>query len=391
MPTIPVKPELIHWAIDRSGISSAQLAEKFPKLEEWKSGDKQPTIKQLESFARATMTPFGSLFLSAPPTEVLPLPDFRTKDEQPLRRFSPNLLETIRSAQQRQAWMRESLVEEGAEPLDFVGSVERMSNVKTLAQKIRQKLELDPTWAEDLSSWEAALQTLRKATERIGIIVFSSSIVGLNNHRPLDPEEFRGFVLCDEFAPVVFLNDADTKSARIFSLAHELVHVWMGIDGVFNLENMLPSSENVERFCNEVAAEFLIPEHKLRDRWHEASISESPFHLIASWFKVSPVVAARRALDLELITKDQFFLFYEADKADWQLRLREDRAKKKAGGNFYATQSLRLGRRFSAAIIRAVREGRVTYQEAYRLTGMQGATFAAYADLVIKRVREERE
>ena len=99
--------------------------------------------------------------------------------------------------QQRQAWMREWLIEEGAEPLDFVGSMEQIGNVKSLAQHIRQRLDLDADWAESLPSWEEALQTLRKATERIGVLVFSNSVVGLNNHRPLDPDEFRGFVLCD--------------------------------------------------------------------------------------------------------------------------------------------------------------------------------------------------
>ncbi|MFN9918122.1 MAG: ImmA/IrrE family metallo-endopeptidase, partial [Pirellulaceae bacterium] len=132
--------------------------------------------------------------------------------------------------QQRQAWLREWLIEEGAKPLDYVGTANPTINFKSLAQRIRHRLELDPDWAESLASWEDALQTLRKAIERIGVAVFSNGVVGLNNHRPLDPDEFRGFVLCDPLAPVVFINDSDTRSARIFTLAHELVHVWLGQD-----------------------------------------------------------------------------------------------------------------------------------------------------------------
>ncbi|MEO8495970.1 MAG: ImmA/IrrE family metallo-endopeptidase [Planctomycetota bacterium] len=390
MPTIAVKAELIRWAIKRSGLPADDLLEKFPKLNEWQSGEKQPTFRQLEKFARTTMTPFGAMFLDEPPREKLPIPDFRTRGDSPLGRYSPNLIDTIQTMQQRQAWMREWLVENGTEPLDYVGSINGLQNFKSLAQRIRQRLELDPDWAEALPNWEDALQALRKAIERIGIVVFSNSVVGLNNHRPLDPDEFRGFVLCDRYAPVMFLNDADTKSARIFTLAHELVHVWLGKDGVFNLMNMLPATEETERFCNQVAAEFLVPGYKMTERWSEAAATAAPFHTIGRWFKVSPVVAARRALDLNLIAKPKFFQFYKQDREDWLKRRKEDR-KKSSGGNFYATQNIRLGRRFSAAVVRAAREGRILYQDAFRLTGMKGETFQTYADLVLKRVKDERE
>lgn len=390
MPTVVVKPELLRWAIDRSGLSTDELLAKFPKLEEWTTGDRRPTFRQLEQFARTTMTPFGALFLDIPPREELPIPDFRTKNDHPLKRYSPNLLDTIQTMQQRQAWLREWLSEEGAKPLDYVGTANPSINFKSLAQRIRHRLDLDADWAQGLASWEDALQTLRKAIERIGVVVFSNGVVGLNNHRPLDPDEFRGFVLCDPLAPVVFLNDADTKSARIFTLAHELVHVWLGQDGVFNLDKMMPAKEDAERYCNRVAAEFLIPAYKLTERWEEARSLEKPFHAIAKWFKVSPVVAARRALDLNLITKPEFFRFYEQDREDWLRQKAEDR-KQSSGGNFYATQNVRLGRRFSAAIVRAAREGRILYQDAFRLTGMKGQTFHTYSDLVLKRVRDERE
>jgi len=390
MTTVTVKPEVIRWAIDRSGLPAAELRQKFPKLDEWQSGTKLPTFRQLESFARTTMTPFGVMFLDKPPIEKLPVPDFRTKGDKAFTSYSPNLIDSIQTMQRRQEWMREWLIEEGAEPLDFVGSVDRIGNVKSLAQQIRQRLELDADWAESVPGWEQALQTLRKATERIGILVFSNSVVGLNNHRPLDPEEFRGFVLCDQYAPVVFLNDGDTKSARIFTLAHELVHLWMGRDGVFNLEKMMPAAEETEQFCNQVAAEFLVPAYKLTVRWSEAKATRNPFQSIAGWFKVSPVVVARRALDLKLITKAEFFRFFEQDQTDWLTR-KQDFRQKSSGGNFYATQNVRLGRRFSAAVVRAAREGRILYQDAFRLTGMKGATFSSYADLVLKRMRDERE
>lgn len=385
-----VKPELLRWAIDRSGVPIEELDRKFPKLTDWIHGERQPTFRQLENFAKATMAPFGAFFLPAPPVEQIPVPDFRTRLNKPLRSFSPNLLDTIHIVQQRQSWLREWMVEDGAEPLEYVDSVATNANFKTLAQVIRQRMGLEGDWAESCSTWEEALQLLRKATERIGIIVFSNSVVGFNNHRPLDPDEFRGFVLCDSIAPVVFLNDADTKSARIFTLAHEIVHVWLGEDGVFNLVNMLPGESDLEQFCNRVAAEFLVPAYKLSEFWQESKGQANRFQLIARRFKVSPLVAARRAFDLDLISKSDYFEFHEKERLEWQ-NVRENRRLRASGGDFYATQNVRLGRRFSAAVVRAAVEGRISYQDAYRLTGMKGKTFNTYAEVVLQRMRNERE
>ncbi len=390
MPTINVKPELIRWAIDRSGVSTDELLEKFPKLEEWETGNRLPTFRQLEAFARKTMTPFGMLLLDEPPHEEIAVPDFRTVGDAPVDRASPNLIDTIQETQRRQAFMRDLRLEEGYDERSFVGSARELRNIKSLAQRIRKELDLVADWAESLPTWEDALVTLRRAIERVGILVFSNSVVGLNNHRPLDPEEFRGFVLCDPIAPAIFVNDADSKSARMFTLAHELAHVWVGQDGLFNLVDMLPHNDATERFCNRVAAEFLIPQYKLLERWDEVEDQPNPFTTIARWFKVSPVVAARRALDLKLITKQEFFEFYRKDRADFLRRKAEDR-RQKGGGNFYATQAVRLGRPFSNAVVRAAREGRILYQHAYRLTGLKGDTFDRYADIILERMKNERQ
>jgi Zn-dependent peptidase ImmA (M78 family) len=390
METVAVNPELIRWAIDRSGRRAEDLRKKFPKLDAWTTGEKRPTFRQLENFAKATLTPFGFLFLDEPPEERLPVPDFRTVGDTPVDRASPDLIETIHTIERRQTWMRDALLEEGHEPLGFVGSGKPLHNFKSLAQQIRQELGLDSDWAKPLATWEEALKTLSNAVERIGVLVFSSSVVGLNNHRGLDPEEFRGFVLCDPYAPAIFVNSADSKSAQMFTLAHELAHVWLGTDGLFNLIRMMPSNEDAERFCNQVAAEFLIPGYRLTECWDKAKAEGRPFHTVARWYKVSPLVAARRALDLRLITKPEFFQFYEIDQDDWRQRRAEQR-KKKGGGDFYRNQDSRLGRRFASAVVRAVREGRMLYRDAYRLTDLKGETFNHYANLVLQRMKDERQ
>lgn len=387
----PVKPELIRWAIARSGVPRDDLAKAFPKLDDWQRGEKQPTFRQLELFARRTMTPLGYLFLDTPPDETLPIPDFRTVGDVPIGRPSPNLIETIHAMQRRQAWMREYLIEQGEEELPFVGSARQSRNVVSLAARIREALGLDVGWAEMHATWEDALRTLRRSAERIGILVATSSVVGLNNHRALDPQEFRGFVICDAYAPLIFVNGADSKSAQMFTLAHELAHVWVGQDALVNLIRTMPHDDETERFCNQTAAEFLIPAHKLKERWAEAQATENPFHTIGRWYKVSPVVAARRALDLRLISKAQFFHFYERDQEEWRRRKVEEKKQKKGGPNFYDVQDVRLGRRFAYAVVQAAREGRLLYRDAYELTDLKGETFRQYAERLIQRMKDERQ
>jgi Zn-dependent peptidase ImmA (M78 family) len=385
-----VKPELIRWAVGRSGLAPEDLASAFPKLDEWQRGERLPTYKQLEEFARKTMTPLGYLYLKSPPEERLLIPDFRTAGDAPVGRPSPNLIDTIQVMQRRQAWMRDHLIEQGQEPLAFVGSATQSHNIVSLAARIRETLGLNVDWAEAHATWEEALRTLRVSAERIGVLVATSSVVGLNNHRPLDPQEFRGFVLCDPFAPLIFVNGADSKSAQMFTLAHELVHLWKGRDGLFNLIQTFPHNDETEKLCNHVAAEFLIPGNKLAQRWADAKLTDKPFHTIARWYKVSPLVAARRALDLKLISKAEFFHFYEHDQQEWRNRKAEERKSKKGGPNFYDVQDTRLGRRFAYAVVRAAREGRLLIRDAYQLTDLKGETFDTYANRLIQRMKDER-
>jgi Zn-dependent peptidase ImmA (M78 family) len=211
--------------------------------------------------------------------------------------------------------------------------------------------------------------------EDAGIVVIVNGVVGNNNHRKLDPDEFRGFVLVDEFAPLVFINGADGKASQMFTLAHELAHVFFGSSAAFDLREMSPAKDPVELECNRVAAEFLVPQQEVRRIW--PSITDDPDRLqsMAKHFKVSALVAARRVLDLRLITKDEFTAFYH----EYQNDERRKAARRSPGGDFYETQDLRVGRRFAGAVVRATREGNLLYSEAYRLTGLYGKTFDGYA------------
>jgi Zn-dependent peptidase ImmA (M78 family) len=373
--SINVNRELISWAIERSGRSLDALARYFPRIQQWESGDAKPTLKQLEALAKKTWTPLGYFFLSEPPEEKLPVPDFRTARDQPIRRASPNLIDTLHTMQRRQAWMRDYLIEMGHERLSFIGAAKLADNIEGVAKSIRRTLGMSDGWAGRIGTWTEALSVLREAAEAAGVLVVINGVVGNDNHRKLDPSEFRGFVLADDYAPLVFINGSDARSAQMFTLAHELAHLWIGEGGIFDLPDLHAEGDRREVFCNQVAAEFLVPAEELKEFWTRVRRLAEPFHAVAKEFKVSPIVAARRALDLDLIGRDAFFDFYRAYQADE----RRQAAKAKGGGDFYNNQNVRLGKRFARAVMSAAKEGRLLFREAYSLTGLHGGTFDKYA------------
>lgn len=373
MTRITISEPVLRWAMERSGSPEA-IARKFPKLFDWLSGKSQPTLRQLEGLAKATGTPLGYLFLPEPPQERLSVPHFRTVSDELLRQPSPGLFETVQMMERRQAWMREYLIEQGHEPLGFVCSARLTDRVEEVAPEIRRTLGLTEGWTAQQSTWTEALRELQSRIEEVGIVVVVNSIVGNNPHRKLSVTEFRGFVLVDEYAPLVFVNGADSKAARMFTLAHELAHLWFGSSAAFDLRQLQPADDETERACSQLAAEFLVPRDELQEVWPFIRQASEPFQTIARRFKVSEIVGARRALDLALITPHEFRDFYVA----YQQAEHRAIARAQEGGNFYTTQNLRLGRRFAKAVMRAVRQGKLLYREAYELTGLYGQTFDRY-------------
>lgn len=372
---VEVNVNVLNWALTRSGKSISDLEAKFPKLIEWLTGEEQPTLRQLEDFAKQTTTPFGYLFLEKPPIEKLPLPYFRTFEKALPSHVSPELLDTIYEMQKRQVWMREYLIQQGHNALPFVQSTKVDESAQSVAQCMRELLHVDQNWASDLKTWSEALQFLRESMERAGIIVVVNGVVGNNTHRPLSVSEFRGFVLVDEYAPLAFVNGADVKAAQMFTLAHELAHICFGSSAAFDLREIRVADDPVEKKCDQAAAEFLVPAELMSEHWQVAKEEDEPFEYIARLFKVSEIVAARRALDLDLISKETFLKFYEG----YRKRVYQKRAVKSPGGNFYATQNMRVGRIFATHVILAVKSDRLLYDEAYHLTGLYGKAFDRYA------------
>jgi len=379
MERINIQRELFLWALERCGKTEDALKGKFPKIADWLRGEPYPTLKQLEKFAAATYTPLGYFFLKEPPEDKLPIPDFRTVKGQP-QRPSPNLLDTIYTMQSRREWMREFLLEEGQTPLSFIKSATLNTNPAKVAMAMRNILSLSGGWAKRVRTWTEALRLLRKAIEDAGVMIVINGVVGNNTRRLLDMDEFRGFALVDEYAPLVFINGRDYISAQMFTLIHELSHLWVGYEGVSIFDKLQPVKTDVEEFCNQVAAEFLVPSDEFNKALGENQRENDYelFQIIARKFKVSPIVAARRALDMKYISKERFFEFYNNYVKGIDRDKKIQKKLKKTGGHFWNTQIVRVGELFGSAVVQATLEGRLLYRDAYRLTGLKGKTFDNY-------------
>ena len=340
---VPINPKLLQWAIKRAGERSTYLYEKFPHLDDWERGEAQPTLKQLESFASAAYVPIGYLFLPDPPDEKLPIPDFRTVRSRGVQRPSPDLLDMIYLCQRRQAWYQDYAERLGEEPRPFVGSAKLLESAERVAGRMRQQLGFSISERRGFSTWEEALRRFIEQIEDAGILVMVSGVVGSNNKRALDPDEFRGFALADTIAPLVFVNGADAKAAQMFTLAHELAHIWLGQSALSDVG--ISNTQNVEVWCNRVAAEMLVPLAELRSELGDDDPIEEIARLVRA-FKVSTLVMLRRLLDAKEIPRERFDKMYAAEMARLSSR------PKSGGGDFYLTQGVRLSRRFKARLSR---------------------------------------
>ena len=213
MTTIAASVPVLRCAAQRAHLDDDDLAARFPKWSLWLSGDSQPTLKQLEDFARLTHVAFGYFFLPQPPALALPVPDFRTLRDEALAEPSSDLLDTLYLCQQRQEWYRDHARVHGLPALPFVSSASVHDAPEVVAQNQRETLGMTTEARRQLPTWTDALRQLISKAEDAGVMVMASSVVGSNSHRKLDVGEFRGFALADDLAPLVFLNGADSKAA----------------------------------------------------------------------------------------------------------------------------------------------------------------------------------
>ncbi len=354
---------MLRWARERANFSVEALSHRFPRLGEWERGAAKPTLKQLESFAKATFTPVGFLFLAEPPVERVPIPDYRTIGNRHLGRPSPDLLDTVYLCQQRQEWYSDYARSLGEDPLRFVGSASVNSDVERTATAIRTALGFDTEERGRFPTWTDALRRFIEQADDLGVLVMCSGVVVNNNRRRLDPEEFRGFALADRLAPLVFINGADSKAAQMFTLAHELAHIWLGESAISDAEAVAIPEQAIERWCNLVAAELLVPLAVIRAEYRSSAVGADEVNRLARWFKVSTLVILRRLHDAGALSREAMWEAYHVELD----RLRP--LPRGSGGDFYLTQAARVGKRFARGLIASTLEGQTLHRDAFRLLG----------------------
>ncbi|GAB1254086.1 helix-turn-helix domain-containing protein [Desulfovibrio falkowii] len=389
---IPINPALLQWARIEAGLSLQEAAEraKVPsprqkkgeervspeeRLASWEQGIDVPSLSQLESIADAYRRPILTFFLPESPIQIETLADFRTTHESSFTTDTPEFSALKRRIILLHRELKTLADDEGNTPLPFVGSYDPSSGVDTFVNAIREVLGVSFEDQQRQPAEDKLLGYLRDLTHDAGIYVVLMGDVG-SHHSKIEPDEFRGISVADPIAPLVVINKYDAKPAMLFTLIHELAHIWMGASGVSNLNGLGANgnSSDVERFCNAVAAEFLVPEIQIRAAWKnpEGSLQQAVDEL-AKKFKVSGAVVGRRLLDAGIINRQE----YGALLTTYQRRWESVRNKNKTGrgpdpnrlAGYY------LGKKTINTFIHAANSGRITLQDAARVLNIPVSRF----------------
>jgi Zn-dependent peptidase ImmA (M78 family) len=337
---------------------------EYPKIEKWIKGEDYPTYNQLVELSKLFHIPFGYFFLEKLPERKYPIPHYRTTQDG---EFQPSseLLDTILFAQKIQEWAKDILLEWGQEKLPFCGKYKNNYDVEKVIRELKMIFEIQDNWANQKLTWTEALNDLIEKAEEKSIIVLRNGVVVNNTHRKLNVREFRGFVLYDEIAPVIFINNNDAISAKIFTLIHEVVHILIGQSASFDLRNLRSAQNKIEQFCDKCTAEFLVPEKEIKNVYrNQKNIDE-----LAKHFKVSQIVILRRLLDTSVITQQKF---YDKLKEMYAIEIKRP---SKGGGDFYHTIPNRLSKRFLYILNRAVRDNIVLFRDALKITQLGAKTY----------------
>jgi Zn-dependent peptidase ImmA (M78 family) len=266
-----VRPEILRWARETAGLAVAEAAEKIElreargvsradRLTALEAGLGEPTRPMLVRMAAQYRRPLLAFYLSAPPRKGNRGQDFRTLPQEYSGSSEPVLDVLLREIVARQSLLRSALEVEGEpEVRTWVASASTEAGVSTLVSRLRTTLGLTAAEFRATPDVESAFRLLRERVEDQGVFVVFVSNLG-SHHTSLSVDVFRGMAVADPIAPLIIINDQDSKTAWSFTLLHELAHLWLGFTGVSGGS----FDRAVERFCNEVASEFLLPADELR-------------------------------------------------------------------------------------------------------------------------------
>lgn len=374
MSNAKINKAMLTWARERSGYALPEFARKLnvteQKVSEWEAGEREITFVQAMAFADKAHVPFGFLFLSQPPVENLPIPDLRTVDSAELKRPSAELIDLLKNMLECQDWYRDYARSQLLQPIAVVGSFRIEHGVAAVVADMRNKLKIPPH--PKRGSWDDYYRDLVKRIEALGILVMRQSSLG-HHSRPFSVEEFRGFAMCDEYAPIIFVNHADAPGARLFTLIHELCHIWIGQTGLSDGEANTHRAE--ERFCNAVAAELLVPTDEFRAIWRsDVENWQQNLPDLEAHFHVSPWALARKALTLALISQGEYGAFIKA-----QIDAFKEREASDSGPSFYRSKKAQISQLFSKAVVSEALNGKLLLRDAGWMLGMKPASVTKFA------------
>ncbi|MDZ4288010.1 MAG: XRE family transcriptional regulator [Prosthecobacter sp.] len=353
----------MRWARKRAGLTVEVLAMRWRKYPQWESGEASPTPRQLEALAQRTHTPLGFFFIPWAPSDELEIADFRTPEGKRPVTPSMGLLETVHLCRLRQQWYHEQALLKRSKPLKFVGCMQPTDAVVNVAESIRTTVKLQPQGCADAEDAELALETMIGHVEAAGIMVMRGGGAAVVAAPGIEDPEFRGMALSDAHAPLIYLDARDAAAAQIFTLAHELAHLWLGISGISNPHDTLVADGRViEAFCNRVAAEALVPLSAFRDAWDMNETLERECARLAEVFCVSTPIILRRAYDAGFLEGDTFHAVYQ--KAAESVN-RAEIIRGVSGKPLTPLQ--RVGRRFGEAVAAEVQAHKVDEHEAMAL------------------------
>jgi Zn-dependent peptidase ImmA (M78 family) len=346
-----------------------KLGRPLEEISKWETGELRPTIPQARKASEVYRRPLAVFYLPEPPHDFETLRDFRTLPEGFSREYSHELSLLVRTTLYRQAWLKEFVIQEQGEPLGFIGSATIRSAPDDVAAQIRAVMGIKPEDQMRCQNRYEALSLWIEKTEEAGVYVFRRGNIDLR--------EARGFVIADEHAPFIFLNSEDAQPAQMFTLAHELCHLWINEPGISNLEPLskaqLDSNLEIEVFCNQVAASTILAPIMFERLWKNQQSDlplEGRIERLSSAFKVSEEAIARRLLEKEIITKARYEELRKLYQERW-LKFREEKRRQLAamekGPSYYVRKLFNNGYAFTQTVISAYRNGMVSGRDASSL------------------------
>lgn len=369
---VAIAPSVLRWAQERSGRENDAYEKRFASWSEWATGEKAPTIKQVEEIAKYSHLPFGVFFLDTPPQVELPIPDYRLGVTGDRSAPSQELLDVIDMSLQRQAWFQDYALKIGLGSADIVRASEH-DDPEAVAADVAAHLGFTVPGRAKLRTRADARNHLRRALEERGGLAVITSMVGNNNARMLDRNEFRGFTLADDLVPLVFVNASDDSlSGQIFTFLHEYAHVVLRTTGVSD-EDLAQEGNGVEAWCNTLAAEVLVPSADLRAEFRPHADLTEELDRLSRRYLCSTLVVLLKLRRIGMVPAAGFDVLYRSEEKRAMDAFQLQRTQNTGGGDFYANQPLRVGERLSRAVIADLREGGTTYTEAFRLLGLRNA------------------